>query len=501
MPAISNRIIHVLVVEDPASELHGLRDAFVAGPPPRFHIDHVASRAVALETICRHEHDVVLLATRAVDATALDRLREILAHDSTLPIILVTVEVDPLAEEAAMRAGAADCIGLAALIGPEFDRAIHRSRQFAATRAELQESRRQLAHALRDAPAPGEHDRTANLLHRILRNLPVIAGQLDQHARVVEAQGAGLLPPAIQPERLVGRIFPDLFPASQHAIREALAGNTATFTLTGTSSGQEWHAEFFVTFDASQPAVATFLGRDITERRWLEVNLLHATDAEQQRLGTDLHDGLGQHLTGLAFMAAALRDRLKASLPEEVPQAEAIARLAHAAVAQSRALARGLHPVQLDENGLIAALEELATQSGIQHGIDCRFQLRGPAPALPHSAELHLYRIAQEAIRNAIRHGAAQHVAITLVSTETAHRLTISDDGNGFNPAKASASTSARGLRLMRYRATMIGGALSVESRPGRGTHIACDFSPFFSHAIEPSAHADRSSSVRAYPA
>lgn len=212
------------------------------------------------------------------------------------------------------------------------------------------------------------------------------------------------------------------------------------------------------------------------DRRWLELNLLRAGDIEQQRLGAELHDELGQQLAGVAFMAAALRDRLKTSLPHEVAQADALACLARDATQRARSLARGLHPVQFEEHGLVAALDELAAQSQALHGIECGFRRRGSIPVREHSAELHLYRIAQEAIRNAVRHGAVRRIAITLASCGHQHRLTIADDGQGFDPVHASVTLIGRGLRLMEYRATMIAGEFTIRSRPGGGARVACRF-------------------------
>lgn len=478
MPVTSSKTLNLLVIafDGPGGE-SGRMDALLSvGARAQYILDHADSPAAALEALRRAEHDVALLIESPRDDTARDVLREAAAESSGVPIIFIAASESALGE-AALQNGAADYLDWADLGSGELECAIHAALRVAAVQAELRESRRELELATRTAAVAGERNRAAQLLHSILRNLPVIAGQLDPEARVIDAQGAGLLPQGIRPERLIGRVFTDLFPQSRGPIAEALAGGATHFTLTGRMRGQEWHAEFFVTFDSGQRAGATFLGRDITDRRWLEVNLLNVSDAEQQRLGTDLHDGLGQQLTGLAFMAAALRDRLKSSLPEEVAQADALAKLAREATVQSRALARGLHPVQLEKHGLVAALEELATQSQILHGISCRYQARGPLPVCEHSTELHLYRIVQEAIRNAVRHGAAQHIVITLASSRNrTHRLAITDDGTGFDPAQAR-STKGRGLRLMGYRATIIGGTFEVISRPHHGARIACTFS------------------------
>jgi signal transduction histidine kinase/FixJ family two-component response regulator len=326
--------------------------------------------------------------------------------------------------------------------------------------------------------AENEHRKTTQLLDSIMQNLPVIVGRIAADGRVVEASGRGLEHAGLQPDTLPGHVFGELYPSAADAIREALAGGSSSFTLSGRKRDSEWHAEFFVMFDAAQGSGATFFGRDVSARRWLERWLLTISDAEQQRIGADLHDGLGQQLTGLSFMATALRDRLHKVRPEESAQAEMISQLANDAVAQSRALARGLCPVQLENAGLLVGLEELASQAQTLHGVKCRFEVKGAPPKCDHLTALHLYRITQEAIHNAVRHGHARHIRIALLSRRNQHRLVITDDGTGFETS-AHGQAPGGGLRLMGYRATIIGGVLSIDSRPGNGTRINCHFTTF----------------------
>ena len=329
--------------------------------------------------------------------------------------------------------------------------------------------------------AEEEHRKTTQLLDSIMRNLPVIVGRLDPTGRVVEASGRGLEHVGLQPDALPGRSLPELYPAAADAVREALAGGSASCTISGRHRDAEWHAEFFVAFDAAQGRGATFFGRDVTSRRGLERWLLTISDEEQQRIGADLHDGLGQQLTGLSCLAAALRDRLARTLPAEAAQADVIATLANESVAQSRALARGLCPVQLENAGLLVALGELAAQAQTLHGVQCRFEVKGTPPACDHLTSLHLYRITQEAIHNAVRHGQARHIRIVLFSRRHQHRLTIADDGGGFDAAARRQSPGA-GLRLMGYRATLIGAVLSLDSRPGGGARVTCQFTTSAHH-------------------
>ncbi len=323
--------------------------------------------------------------------------------------------------------------------------------------------------------AEAERRRQAQLLQSVLRNLPVIAGRLDPSGLVVEAQGDGLRQYNLAPGRILGRALADLFPQSRAAITEALAGGSANFTLGGRADGEEWSVDFCVSFDSDQQAGATFFGRDLSERRRLERHLLTVSDAEQQRIGADLHDGLGQQLTGLACMGAAMRDRLRSKCPDEADHADLISRLANETSEQALALARGLSPVHLELHGLASALEDLSFQSQRLHNINCRFTLRGEPQKIDHLAAVHLYRITQEAIHNAVRHGGALHVHIGLLSRGARHRLIILDDGQGFDP-RGDAGRMGRGLCLMGYRANMLGGALAVHSSLGMGTRVVCDW-------------------------
>jgi signal transduction histidine kinase len=170
---------------------------------------------------------------------------------------------------------------------------------------------------------------------------------------------------------------------------------------------------------------------------------------------------------------------LKADRPAEAEQAELIVRLANDAIAQARAMARGLCPVQLERVGLFSALEDLSYQSQLLFGASCRFRTRGSPPACEHVIAMHLYRITQEAIHNAVRHGGASQINIALISRGHRHRLIITDNGRGFDPGARRAAPGG-GLRLMNYRATVIGATFSLRSSRGRGTRVACSFTTSF---------------------
>jgi PAS domain S-box-containing protein len=218
------------------------------------------------------------------------------------------------------------------------------------------------------------------------------------------------------------------------------------------------------------------IARDITERRRLEREILEVSTREQRRIGHDLHDGVCQQLAATAYLADILADRLQEKNLAEAAEAERVGSLINEANAQARSVARGLFPVRLEEHGLVLALEELAVNTSSRYGITCRFVCEtGPVKA-DSEAELHLYYIVQEALLNAVNHGKAATVTVALAADADRLKLTIRDDGVGFETA--GKSRSGMGIRIMRYRAKVIGAALDLQSRVNQGTQITCVFNP-----------------------
>jgi signal transduction histidine kinase/CheY-like chemotaxis protein len=314
----------------------------------------------------------------------------------------------------------------------------------------------------------------SQLLNGLLTNLPMIVGRLDPQGVVVEAEGQKLEKYGMTPATMVNQSLAQLYPQLKPAVAEALKGGAVTSVLTARHQGVEWYADFFIFFDREFGRGALFFGSDITQRKLIERELLRVSDAEKNRIGSDLHDGLGQYLTGISCLSAALRDKLQVHGRSEAEEAATISTLVQEAIAQTRALARGLCPVQLETSGLESALEDLTYQVQRLHGLDCSFHPSGPIGICETSVALHLYRIAQEAINNAVKHANAKRITVTLDFSKENKVLCIEDDGCGFNPDIEHGPSS--GLRLMPYRAAMIGGTLTVTSQPNAGTRVECRF-------------------------
>ena len=213
------------------------------------------------------------------------------------------------------------------------------------------------------------------------------------------------------------------------------------------------------------------LSEEIQERTRLERELLDAGERERQRLGRDLHDDLGQLLTGIGFLSSAAEQKLLAQSRPEARALHDIRGLVQEAIAKTRVLSLGLTPVSLGEGGFVGALRELAVVTERVFRVPCAFEYAEFVEVEDPQAATNLYRIAQEAVSNAVRHGSARHIVISLTMEGDLLRLSVRDDGRGFDGNHGT--HEGLGLSIMRYRAELVGGVLEVESK-AQGTTIAC---------------------------
>jgi len=212
--------------------------------------------------------------------------------------------------------------------------------------------------------------------------------------------------------------------------------------------------------------------RDITERKRLEGEILEISAREQRRIGHDLHDGLGQHLAGIELMSRVLEQRLARQSKTAAAQAAQIGQHVREAIAQTRALARGLSPVALEAQGLMAALHELAANTSHLFRVACEFRCDPPVLIEDNQTATQLYRIAQEAISNAVKHGRPRNVVVTLARAHGQVTLTVTDDGMGLPPVLLD--HPGLGLRIMRYRAGMVGARVELLPAQPKGATLVC---------------------------
>jgi signal transduction histidine kinase len=210
----------------------------------------------------------------------------------------------------------------------------------------------------------------------------------------------------------------------------------------------------------------------MTRTRELEQEIVRASEREQMRIGQDLHDGLCQNLAAIDCATECLKTELESSSPRQARTASLVQKMLKEALVEARSLARGIFPVHMDEEGLAAALEALVASTNQLRNVSIQYETKGDIRIADPTAAMHLYRIGQEAVSNAVRHAEAAHIRVNLARDGRVLVMTVADDGRGFTTENIS--TEGMGLRTMKYRAHLIGALLAVAPIPGGGTLVRC---------------------------
>jgi signal transduction histidine kinase len=233
-------------------------------------------------------------------------------------------------------------------------------------------------------------------------------------------------------------------------------------------------ADFEIRIAVSRPNEVLGIVRDVTFKKRLEREVLEISGREQRRIGQDLHDSLCQHLAGIGFMAKVLERKVAGNVPIDSTQPAEIVRLIDEAITLTRGFARGLNPILLESDGLMFALTELALNTERLFGVKCQFQCKRTILVEDESMAAHLYRIAQEAINNAIKHGKPKSISIVFTTDGKANMLSVSDDGVGIG--NVAALGKGMGVSIMNYRASMIGATIDIRGGETGGTVVSCAF-------------------------
>jgi PAS domain S-box-containing protein len=337
--------------------------------------------------------------------------------------------------------------------------------------AEAQQQADLISALYRDAPIGlALIDRSGNVA-RMNRRFAALNGYAyeDAPARPIEEVVPGV---AASIRALAEQVFERGDPVLQQELQDPVAGPRA--------GGRTWLVNcspVHSTDDAVEFVQVILL--DVTERRRLEAEVLRVTDEERHRIGRDLHDGLGSHLTGLGMLARSLARKVRRGQPATPDELDEIAQQIKAGAEQARALARGLDPADVRGEGLPRALARLAEDTSALADLDCSFDGPPALPPLPPATATQLYWIAQEAVTNALKHADATRIAITVgIENEGGQApstfvLAVRDDGRGLDGGHPeAASENGMGLRTMTYRAHLIGATLAVSS--GEGVTVTC---------------------------
>ena len=317
-----------------------------------------------------------------------------------------------------------------------------------------------------------------NLAH-FFNQAPVGLEWLSAEGKILRANQAQLDLLGYQAEEYLGHFFGEFCaePAGVQELLKQLAARETVRNLRMLRRRKDGALRLVLVdaqplWNEGQFLYSSIFSRNITEHANLEREILEISEREHRRIAQDLHDGLGQLLAGTAYLGNTLRQELAARSRPEVRQVDRLLRALNEAIWQTRGLARGLHPVKAEPNGLMVALQELASQTRALFQVGCRFICRKPVLIEDRTTATHLYRIAQEAVTNAIKHGKPGLIQIGLTRTPDRVNLTVRDNGVGI--PKIPRRQGGMGLRIMRYRAGAIGGSLAIQKEAGGGTTIVC---------------------------
>ena len=447
----SHPLIRVLLVDDDQNVKPLLEHLLRKVPGKKFKIDWRATYKEGLEAIKKQEHDVYLVDYRLGMESGLDLIREATAFGVQAPIIVLTGAANPIIDLEATKIGAADfLVKDDRLDHINLERSIRYAMQHFETLRALQKS----------------NERFRLLFERSMDAILIS----DDEGRFLEVNNAASALLGFKRDELLQKRLSDvLLTDFENAFVQLQDHSFGELTFTQRDGGHRF-AEFSACRFA--PNLNLCILRDITERRKLEKEIQEISEREQRRLGQDLHDGLGQMLTGINFLAKVLQQKLAAKKLEEANECASIVSLINQALSQCRELARGLCPVVLENNDIHAALQQLSDNLEKIFKVNCPVICDPEIKIEENPVAVHLYRIAQEATTNALKHGKAKNIHVSLVQTKGSIILRVKDDGLGM--PKEAFKNKGMGLRVMQHRARMINATLEMEPVKPTGTMITC---------------------------
>ncbi|MCS7467904.1 PAS domain S-box protein [Stieleria sp. ICT_E10.1] len=325
--------------------------------------------------------------------------------------------------------------------------------------------------------------REHNLNQSIIQTAQLVVVVLDMEGRIVQFNPYIESLTGWQADEVLGQnwfetfIPPQVRPNVRNVFSKTIDGEVTgghvnpILTKDGRELEIQWHGDLLRDAEGT-PMRLLCCGQDVTERRVLERHIVELSAEEHRRIAIDLHDGIGQELTGLSMTADSLVVALTRAERPEALVAEKLRDGIHRALEQVRILSRGMNPVDVDAQGLMSSLTDLTEQFNGIEGVTCRFECDSPVLLRDNQAATQLYRIAQEAATNALRHGKAKLIVISLRRTKEGVVLSVRDDGIGINGD--AVSVPGMGMQTMNYRAGILGGSLQIKPGRDQGTEVTC---------------------------
>ena len=506
---VCDEAVKTLLVEDEPAQAHLLQETLKLARGVRFDTQWVESLEAAKAACAKGMFDVVLLDLRLGDSDGLSTLEKAIALAPGAAVVVLTGLDDEQMGIDALRRGAADY-----LVKCQVDHhTLVRSVRYAIERKRLDDERtrtlgaiQETAHALGLQEAGGQID-VEPLLMKLRQEVrrrvqaEMVLKESEQRFRTIVETFPGLI--WIMPEdgkggfsylsdrvegffgyprrmfldgtiSLEGLVHEDDWAKLTSAIQEAVAEHQPFLVevrCRKADGGAMWIQNIGAgVYDGDRLKYIIGASLDVTERKVLEKRILDAGEQERRRVGADLHETLGQILTGVALLSKAQSHRLAGS--KEAHAAQEITRLLNQAVSYTRSLARGLCPVALGGEGLISGLYEYAATISETYGMQCVVEAQDGLNLPSEAVNEHLYGIVMEAVHSAIRQGRATKIVIGLASRDGKLELTVRDDGKGVRNRKHHDETS--GIEAMKYRAQAAGAVFKVKSVSDGGTVVTC---------------------------
>ncbi len=437
-----------------------------------FSVTIAASGSETEEKLREDRYMLLVVDLRLQDTTGQALLEKLKARGIEIPFVVITGQGDERVAVEMMRQGALDYLVKDAEFLDSMPTRVRRAVESVQQRSRLIEAEQALKR---------EHA----FISAILNTAGALVIVLDSAGRIVRFNRAAEQATGLQAEEVMGQpysefLVPEEDQAATRDVFERIRAGETEIQRQGklrTKNGEirliAW-SNTQIVGDSGESGFVLKTGIDITERRRLEEQIIEISGREQRRIGQDLHDGLGQHLTGIELMTQCLAQALQAKKRPEAEQATKITNHVREAIRQSKALARGLSPVELDRHGLMSAIKELASSTKDLCRVECIFECPEEIHIEDNLLATQLYRIAQEAVNNAVKHGRARRIVVRLaLEGKRTAVLLVRDDGVGFDP---KVSASGMGLGIMRYRAAVIAASLQITSSPHLGTEMRCTF-------------------------
>ena len=446
----------VLLIDDDEDEFVLVRDFLNDVSEHSYAIGWLSDYAAAEAAIIEGKHDAYLIDYRLGPRTGIDLIQKIRNRQLVRAMIILTGHGDLQVDTKAQRAGASDYLVKNEITGALLDRSIRYA--VAASRSESRlQHQAQLLQNVHDAVFLIAPDGTVTTWNS---GAARIYGFDEEE--IVGTNVSRVFPPG-EKDRFSARVYPTVSRDGTYEFvaRSIRKDGNEIYVAVRASAFQD---------PSSDSNAVLICANDITVQKQLEQRTLEISEREQQRIGLDIHDDLCQQLAGIGCLAKVLEKQMGDLYAAGAEGLAQLGKMVTEANVRARGIARGLAPAMIEHLGLKRALEDLAAQSRIVYEIDCSIESKELSPELPQSISVQLFRIAQEAVSNAVNHGAATRVDFTLNGNDDEIRLVVKDNGRGMDSQEAS---DGLGLLSMRHRAEVLDGELSIDGNTPTGVIIS----------------------------